>query len=98
MLWRDTKPTHFDPPPGIEPGPSGERTTPLATMLFRQGQITCPTGRTGGVATPHGVSQPSPGFKPPPTACETRRIPFIYRDDAGLHYLLSNIYRVSPHR
>ena len=55
--------------------------------------MTCPTSRTGGAATLHGVSQPSPGFEPPPTACETRRIPFIYRDDTGLHYHLTTFYR-----
>ena len=84
-------------PPGIEPGPPGQRTTLLATSLYRRGQITCPTGRTGGAATLHGVSQPSPGFELPLPACETRRIPFIFRDDTSLHYHLTNIYRVSPH-
>ena len=98
FIDHNTKPTYFDPPPGIEPGPSGQRTTPVATMAYRRGQITCPKGRTGGATTLHVVSQPSLGFEPPPTACETHRMPFIYRDNASLHYHLSDIYRVSPHR
>ena len=77
-----TKPTNFvPPPPGIEPGISGQRSISLATMLYRRGLISCPTGRTGGAVPQHSASQPSPGFEPPPTECETRRIPFIYRDD-----------------
>ena len=73
-------------PPGIKPGIPGQRTIPLATMLYRRGLLSCPTGRTGGAVLPHSASQPSPGFKPPPTECKTRRIPFIYMDDIGLQH------------
>ena len=84
-----TPPPESNPPP--PPRPADD---PLSHYAIPTRSEYLPTGRTSGAAMLFGVSQPSPEFEPPPTACETRHVPFIYTDDTGLHYHLTNIYRV----
>ena len=80
-----TRNLRISSPPRIEHGTFRPACDTLATIPYRRGQPTRSTRTKGRAASPPGVSQPSSGFEPPPTACETRHIPFIYRDDTNLY-------------